>query len=288
LLRTAIDQIAWEDRFMKKLLIPIFLIACFQFASFAQMGGSQIEGKEVFKNDDIVFHQIDEHTWVGTGHMMSNESLYLVEGNDKAVLIDAGTKIVDLNKIAASITKKPIMLIATHAHPDHIGSINYFSELYINEADAASIPQFAPNYKGKVTNLKNGEVIDLGGRKLDVVFTPGHTPGSTTFIDKKAGYGFSGDSFGSGNLLLFGTFSTLMDTCRKTSSIMEKYGIKYLYPGHYFGKNLETKQRLDDEVALSKDVLSGKVKGQANSGGMMPLIVTAYGVRINYSENSLK
>jgi hydroxyacylglutathione hydrolase len=270
---------------VRTLLILLF-VALFQVASFAQIGTLQIDGKEVFKNDDVVFHQIDEHAWIGTGHMAANESLYLVEGSDKAVLIDAGTKITDLDKIVASITKKPIMLVATHLHPDHTGSaVNYFPEIYINEGDAASIPQFMPNYKGKVMHLKDGEVIDLGERKLDVVFTPGHTPGSTTFIDKKAGYGFSGDSFGSGNLLLFGTFSTLIDTCQKTSAIMEKYGIKYLYPGHYFGKNTETKQRVDDMIALSKDVLSGKVKGEANSRG---LIISAYGVRINYSEKSIR
>ena len=105
--------------------------------------GGQIKGKEVFKNDDVVFHQIDEHTWVGTGHMMYNESLYLVEGNDKAVLIDAGTKIKDLDKIVASITKKPIMLVATHVHPDHTGSaIDYFPEIYINPADTVVIPLY--------------------------------------------------------------------------------------------------------------------------------------------------
>ena len=271
---------------MKRLLLPVVLVAFLQVSSFAQRGALQIEGKEVFKNDDVVFHQIDEHTWVGSGHMMASESLYLVEGNDKAVLIDAGTRITDLDKIVASITKHPIMLVATHLHPDHTGSaVNYFPEIYINEADAISIPQFMPNYKGKIRYFKDGEIFDLGGRKLEVVFTPGHTPGSTTFIDKSAGYGFSGDSFGSGNLLLSGTFSTLIATCQKTSAIMEKYGIKYLYPGHYFGKNVETKQRVDDMITLSKDVLSGKVKGEAGQRGM---IVSAYGVRINYSEKSIK
>jgi hydroxyacylglutathione hydrolase len=274
---------------MKRLLVALIPIALLQVASSAQMGAAQIEGKEVFKNDDVVFHQIDEHTWVGTGHLMANESVYLVEGNDKAVLIDAGTKIDDLDKIAASITKKPIMLVATHAHPDHTGSaINYFPELYINPADAAS--PFLANYKGKVRDLKDGEIIDLGGRTLEVVFTPGHTPGSTTFIDRNAGYGFSGDSFGSGNLLLSGTFSTLLATCQKTSALMEKYGIKLLYPGHYFGKNAETKQRVDDIATISKDVLAGKVKGEAGARGAMGgnLTINAYGVRINYSERSVK
>jgi hydroxyacylglutathione hydrolase len=195
----------------------------------AQSGDVQIEGKEVFKNDDVVFHQIDEHTWVGTGHMLYNESLYLIEGNDKTVLIDAGTKIKDLDKIVASITKKPIMLVATHVHRDHTGSaVDYFPEIYVNPAETVGIPRVMRNYKGKVKYLKDGEIIDLGGRKLEVVFTPAHTPGSTTFIDKEAGYGFSGDSFGSGNLLLTADFSTLIVTCEKTSAIMNKYGIKYL------------------------------------------------------------
>jgi glyoxylase-like metal-dependent hydrolase (beta-lactamase superfamily II) len=274
---------------MKTLLSSAVIIALLQIAPFAQAPAAQIEGKEVFKNDDVVFRQIDEHTWVGSGHMMASESLYLVEGNNKAALIDAGTRIADLGRIVASLTEKPVMLVATHAHPDHTGSaINDFPELYIGAGDAAS--PFVAAYKGRIKELKDGDVIDLGGRTLDVVATPGHTPGSTTFIDKTAGYGFSGDSFGSGNLLLGGTFSTLLATCQKTSTLMQKHGIKHLYPGHFFGKNAETKQRLDDMAAISRDVLAGKAKGEPNPRGMMGLnlIITAYGVRVNYSENSVK
>jgi hydroxyacylglutathione hydrolase len=91
-------------------------------AVVAQPRAPQIDGKEVFKNDDVVFHQLDDHTWIGSGHVMASESLYLLEGNDKALLIDAGTKIADLDKVVASITKKPVMLVATHVHPDHVGS----------------------------------------------------------------------------------------------------------------------------------------------------------------------
>jgi len=274
---------------MKRFVLFAAVAAILQIAAFAQTGSAGIEGEEVAGNDDVVFHQIDAHTWVGTGRMMSNESVYLVEGNTRAVLIDAGTKIADLDKIVASITKKPVMLVATHAHPDHTGSaIQNFPELYIAPGDAGS--QFLADYKGKIRGLKDGEIIDLGGRALDVVFTPGHTPGSTTFIDKKAGYGFSGDSFGSGNLLLFGNFSTLLATCRKTGAIMEKHGIKILYPGHFFGNNAETKQRIDDEAAISEDVLAGRIQGEENTSGMMGLnrIITAHGVRINYSDASVK
>jgi len=275
---------------MKKIILLIVSVILLQMVSSAQSTGLQIEGKEVFRNDDVVFHQIDEHTWIGTGHLVYNESIYLVEGNNKAVLIDAGTRIKDLDKIVASLTKKPVMLVGTHVHGDHMGAIDNFAELYINPGDTVLIRQTIPNYKGKVKFLKDGELIDLGGRKLEVVFTPGHTSGSTTFIDRDAGYGFSGDSFGSGNLLLTMPFSTLIATCEKTSAIMAKYGIKYLYPGHYSGQNKETKKRVDDMIILSKDVLSGKVKGKDNPSGQMGLnlLVNDYGVKINYLEKSIK
>ena len=274
---------------MRRLLVAAFAISLLQVPALAQTAPVQIEGIEVFRNEDVVFRQIDGHTWVGSGHLMSSESLYLVEGNDRAVLIDAGTKIAALDKVVASITKKPIMLVATHAHPDHTGAaINDFPEIFINPADAAS--PFLASYKGRVRELKDGEIIDLGGRSLLVVFTPGHTPGSTTLVDTSAGYGFSGDSFGSGNLLLSGTFSTLLATCQQTSATMEKHRIRFFYPGHFFGKNVETKQRVDDIATISKDVLAGKVKGEAGARGAMGgnLTITAYGVRINYSEKNVR
>ena len=274
---------------MKKIMMPVILLAFFQMAAPAQTDG--IGGKTVYRGNDVVFHQIDSRTWVGTGNLVSNESLYLVEGDEKAVLIDAGTQIKDLDKIVASITTRPVMLVATHVHPDHTGTaINYFPELYINRADTVNIPQMMPNYKGELKFLKDNQIIDLGGRKLEVLFTPAHTPGSVTFIDKDAGYGFSGDAFGSGNLLLTMDFSTLLATCLKTKAYMEKNGISKFFPGHYFGNNEETLQRVEDLITLSRDVLSGKVKGTDNPGGMLGLnlVVNDYGVKINYKKEAIK
>jgi hydroxyacylglutathione hydrolase len=199
------------------LLLTIALLI--SFTIFAQTSAPEIKGKVIFKNDDVVFHQLDEHTWVGSGHVMASESFYLLEGNERALLIDCGTKIADLDKIVATITKKTIMLVATHVHPDHVGSATYFPEIYINPADTVNIPKFLAHFKGVVKYLKDGEIIDLGGRKIDVLFTPAHTPGSTTYIDKSAGYGFSDDSFGSGNLLLTSTFKQLITTCEKAMAL---------------------------------------------------------------------
>ena len=91
---------------MKKLGLLMMLLILSRIALFCQSQTAGIEEKEVLKNEDVVFRQIDEHTWLGTGNLMANESLYLVEGDTKAILIDAGTKIKDLDKLVASITDK--------------------------------------------------------------------------------------------------------------------------------------------------------------------------------------
>lgn len=257
----------------------------------AQIPKSTYAEKEIFRNEDVVFRQIDEHTWVGNGHLMFNETLYLIEGKEKAILIDAGTKIRNLKQIVARLTDKPVTLVASHVHPDHTGeSINDFSTIYINPADTVNIPAFMPNYKGNVQYLKEGEILDLGNRCIEVIFTPGHTPGSTTFMDKEAHYGFSGDAFGSGNLLVFTDLSTLLKTCQKVDAYMKQNNIKFLYPGHYMGTNKESQERIGNLQILSKDILSGKRKGEVNpkSAVGLNLVVKDFGVAINYNANAIK
>jgi hydroxyacylglutathione hydrolase len=274
---------------MKTLTLSFILFCFLQFVN-AQIPDA-LQGKEVFKNDDVVFHQIDDHTWVGTGHMMSNESLYLVEGEKSALLIDAGTNIKDLDKIVAAITKKPVLLVATHVHPDHTGaSINCFVELFVNPGDSAQMKTFMPDYKGRIRFLTDRQIFDLGGRTIEAVFTPAHTPGSTTFIDKNSGYGFSGDSFGSGYLLLSSTFSELLATCETANTVMEKFGIMYFYPGHYYGNNSETRQRISDMITLCHNVLSGKLKGEDNPDRTFGLnrIISGYGMKILYNDSAVK
>lgn len=276
---------------MKKLLIAC-LMAAASLTAFAQNPvKSPYQEKEVFRNNDVVFRQIDAHTWEGNGHLMANESLYIIEGNDKALLIDAGTNIPGLRKIAESITSKPLTLVATHVHPDHTGAaINDFPYIYINAADMVNVPEFMSEYKGEKRFLKDGQIFDLGGRQIEVVFTPGHTPGSTTFIDKEKGYGFSGDSFGSTNLLVFTTLRTQVGTCNLMSGYMKKYGITKLYPGHYFGDNAETPERVNAVGTLCSDVLSGKRTGikAEKPARDLDLVVTDFGVNVRFNNNSIK
>ena len=183
-----------------------------------------------------------------------------------ALLIDAGVYMPTLDKVAAQLTGKPVTLALTHGHGDHVGSARLFPEVWLHAADTALLRSNLPDYQGEIKLLADGDVIDLGGRQIEVLYTPGHT-------------------FGSTNLLLFaGPFSALANTCERTIEYMEKNGIEKLYPGHYHGDNPETLQRVKDELTLSREVLSGKRKGEAGEANGLNRFVRDFGVTIRYND----
>ena len=242
----------------------------------------------VYEGPDVIIRKIDEHTWEGNGHLMANETIYLIEGSEKAILLDAGTKIDGLRKIVEGITSKPVTLIATHVHPDHTGSaIHDFEEIWINAADTPNVPQFMAGYQGKINYLEDGQVFYLGGRRIEVIFTPGHTPGSATFFEMDGRkWGYSGDAFGSGNLLLTTNFSTLLATTTRIEAYMKRHGIEKMYPGHYMGSNPETLQRISDMKRMSEEMIEGQRKGESGGQAMMGLIgrIRDFGVNISYRD----
>ena len=202
----------------------------------------------VYRDGEVVFRRIDEKTLEGNGFQVYNESVYLLEGDDRALLIDAGAWMPHLAQTVAKLTDKPVSLVLTHGHGDHVGGAISFPEVWIHPADTVMIGQGARAYGIKVNLLSDGEIIDLGGRQIEVLATPGHTSGSVSFFDKERGYGFSGDAFGSTNLLLFtNSFKLLVNTLDRTIGYMKANDINILYPGHYHGDNPETLQRLLDE-----------------------------------------
>lgn len=279
---------------MKKITLAAILfclIAGPMTAQESDVNSRDLRGKVVYEDDEVVFRQLDEHTWIGNGHRTYNESLYLVEGNDRAVLIDAGTRVPGLDKIVAGITYKPVTMILTHGHGDHVGGVGPFPEVWIGPADEQMLRNSQRRYQGEIKHLTDGETIDLGGRKLEVMFTPGHTSGSVTFFDKANHYGFSGDAFGSTNLLVFTYLSNVKASAEKVEKYMKDNNIRFLYPGHYSGDNLESPKRVTDIKNLCDDLLTGKrqgVKSDGNNGGN-DMMAEGDGFRLTYSsQNGLK
>ena len=245
--------------------------------------------KTVYKDANVTFRKLDKHTWIGSGNVMSSETMYIIEGKDKAVLIDAGTTIPNLDRIVAKITKKPVTLILTHVHPDHAGAAGCFDEVWINPADTVFVPAFMPGYKGTIKYLENGQLIDLGGRVLETYFTPGHTPGSTTFLEVGTEIGYSGDSFGNGNLLVFDDFQTLIKTCQDSYDYFSSKGYSKFYCGHFFGVNFETLERIQLIQTMAQEALDGKIDGEPTGGfGNMNTVITRDGFRLNYNDLELE
>ena len=272
---------------MKKLFIAAFtMLMC--IAGFSQNNSNQAELDlpEVYRDKNVVFWKLDKNTWIGSGNMVSSETLYLIEGEDKAVLIDAGTRIPDLDKIVARITKKPVSLLLTHGHGDHVGAAGCFDELWMNKADEGMLR----NYKGTVHHIENGQRFDLGGRVLEAFYTPGHTLGSVTFLEVGTEKGYSGDAYGSTNLLVNTDLEVILNTCVESLKYYKENGYKYFYCGHYWGDNLETLERIEEIRQISEDVLAGKVDGEpAGNGGMgLNRIVRKGSFRFNYSDKEIE
>ena len=275
---------------MKKGIIPTILLSLFAVDAQDQsdVNSRDLRGDIVYQDDEVVFRKLDDHTWIGNGHRLYNESLYLVEGNKSAVLIDAGVRIPELDKIVAKITSKPVTMILTHGHGDHVGGAGPFPEVWVAPADEQMFLSNLRGYQGKIVHLTDGQVIDLGDRKLEVMFTPGHTAGSVTFFDKANHYGFSGDAFGSTNLLVFTYLSNVVASAAKVEKYIKENNIKFLFPGHYSGDNLETPQRVTDIKEMCQEVLDGKrqpIKSDGNNGGN-DLMIDDKGVRITFSSRS--
>jgi len=247
---------------------------------------SQYPEPFVYRDGEVVFRRIDDRTLEGNGFQVYNESVYLLEGDDRALLIDAGAWMPHLAETVAKLTDKPVTVVLTHGHGDHAGGIIGFPEVGIQMADLSLIGEGAREYGVKINPISDGDIIDLGGRQIEVLATPGHTSGSVTFFDKESGYGFSGDAFGSTNLLLFtNSFRTLISTLDRTIAYMKANDIKLLYPGHYHGDNPETLQRLLDEKRMSQEVLSGKRKGvKEDAGNGLNSYISENGVYIRYND----
>lgn len=168
--------------------------------------------------------QIDDNTYAISeyGHWEKVHSFFLI-GEEKAVLIDTGLGIDNIKRITDKLTTLPIDVITTHVHADHIGSHGEFERIYVHERDkdwlvngikGLPIEQIRKDISRNITLpvpktfnpdtyqpfqgepfgiLDDGDVLDLGGRRLIIYHTPGHSPGHLSIFCETNGYLFTGD-----------------------------------------------------------------------------------------------
>lgn len=131
---------------------------------------------------------------------------YLVVGEDRACVIDTMNGYNDLYQEVRKMTDKPLLVINTHGHPDHIFGNVYFEWAYLHPKDlplARSFyesPEFVRICEEKhlrmppFDGVREGDAFDLGGRHLEVYELPGHTPGGIVLLLREERILFTGDS----------------------------------------------------------------------------------------------
>ena len=144
--------------------------------------------------------QIDQNTWSFEEPIVR---FFLLTGTERALLIDSGMDTHNARELAKELTDLPLSLMITHADRDHIGSNDEFEEFYMSPAEAAHYYN-AEMQKSTFLPVWDGDVIDLGGRRLRIIEIPGHTPGSIAILDEKNRRLFSGDTVQDGNIFMFG------------------------------------------------------------------------------------
>jgi glyoxylase-like metal-dependent hydrolase (beta-lactamase superfamily II) len=220
---------------------------------------------------------------------------YLIVGQKRALLFDTGMGISNIRKLAEGLTSLPLSVLNSHTHNDHVGDNWRFSkqEIYAmdtpftranargSRADAQA--EIAPgqlcrplpanfdatSYSTRPFQighwLHDGDKIDLGGRVLQVIAAPGHTPDSIALLDRQNGLLFTGDTYYPGPIFLYRP-ETDLDAYEATLARLSRMSpqLKLLLPAH----NVPVADPVDLKRVLSafREVRAGKIKPSARDG----------------------
>ena len=184
--------------------------------------------------------------------------MFLLEGSDTALLVDTGATCPEARQIAESLTDKPVALLNTHSDPDHVsgnGAFGFFMMQYEDE----------PYYRqtggqGMMMPLRDGDVLDLGGRPIKVIHIPGHTPGSVALLDVNARVLISGDSVQNDNIFMFGPRRNIKEFIRSLERLNGlKDSFSEVWPSH--GSFPVEPDLIDKLIEGARQIVDCKVTG---------------------------
>jgi len=199
-------------------------------------------------------------------------NVYLIL-DEVPVLIDAGMDPgPTLRKIKKYIDPQKIeMIILTHSHHDHSGGVPLLKEatgakVLIHEDEAGSLGDdmatvaylfglSAPEIEADET-LKEGDVIDLGEWKLEVMHTPGHSPGGICLYEPRAKVLFSGDTvFPQGNIGRTDLFAGCNEDLIRSIERLTTLEVEVLYPGHMEIVSGDVGRQIQASLRFARSVL---------------------------------
>jgi glyoxylase-like metal-dependent hydrolase (beta-lactamase superfamily II) len=227
-------------------------------------------------------------------HQFEEVISFLILGQKRAVLFDTGLGIGDIKRVVESLTTLPIVVMNSHTHNDHVGGNWQFSEIYgmdteftrtnakgsRDDAQAELAPgalcgQWPAGFDPKtyatrpwrITHwIHDGDTVDLGGRVLQVIATPGHTPDAICLLDRKGGLLFTGDTYYPGPIWLYRPETDLeayVHSVERIAALAPQ--LRLLLPSH--NAPVDNPSQLPKLVAAIKEVRAGKVHPVAMGEG---------------------
>ncbi len=226
-------------------------------------------------------------------HQLEEVISYLIVGADRALLFDTGMGISNIQAVVAGLTKLPVSVLNSHTHNDHVGDNWRFSDVYGMDTEftrnntrgskedaqaelapdeiCGSLPAGfdAKAYATKPFHITHwvhdGDQIDLGGRVLKVIGTPGHTPDSIALLDEKNGLLFTGDTFYAGPIYLYRPETDLdayLASVKKLAALAPH--LQLLLPAH--NVPVASPSMMSKVVRAMQQVRGGEVKPIAKDG----------------------
>jgi glyoxylase-like metal-dependent hydrolase (beta-lactamase superfamily II) len=183
---------------------------------------------------------------------------FLIHGENGTLLIDAGMAGGKGFRDAVSSVagEAEVQKAATHTDRDHIGGFVKSDTVYIHPAEYEHLGK----HDFAVKPLWDGDILSAGNRKLRVMLIPGHTPGSTAFIDDENKMIFSGDSVSESDVYMFGegrNLESYIASLEKLVKECEGYGF---YAAH--GKAELPSSALTAQLECAKKVFRGEIPGK--------------------------
>jgi glyoxylase-like metal-dependent hydrolase (beta-lactamase superfamily II) len=227
-------------------------------------------------------------------HQAEEVISYLIVGQKQAVLFDTGMGIANIHRVTTQLTSRPVVVVNSHTHDDHVGGNWQFAFVYgmdtdftrtnargsREDAQAEITPdQICGNLpKGFDTKayatkpwkisrtIGDGFTINLGGRKLEVLSVPGHTPDAIALFDRENGLLFTGDTYYPAPIWLFRPETDLdayEASVKKLAALAPQ--LKLVLGAH--NVPVANPDVLPKLVTAIRTVRAGKVPPQKNEGG---------------------
>lgn len=157
--------------------------------------------------------KLNENTWV-INFMNGSQNMYLLEGEERALLLDTGWGAGNLRAHVEKLTAKPVTVAITHGHLDHSGGNGEWESVRMlpgGEADLFTCHRLPfdisrlphPDYEHIL--VKDGDTIELGGRTIELLEISAHSNGSLAFLDRANRLLFVGDELESTQVLMYET-----------------------------------------------------------------------------------